>query len=119
MYQIYGLFGPRLNALLKAQHYPVKVEMDQQTKSLVMWTKMFKKERDRDTIRAGSVYRRVHRDNTVETAKVIAVRDDSLGIPHVRYQFSIGRSDRHVMEQGPRVLSLSCFAEHFNDPVTP
>jgi hypothetical protein len=49
----------------------------------------------------------VRRDNTVETATVLAIRDDSLGIPHVRYRVSIGRTDNHVFEEGPRVLSLS------------
>jgi hypothetical protein len=78
-----------------------------------MWTKLFKRELDLDVIRAGSVYRRVRRDNTVETATVLAIRDDSLGIPHVRYRISIGRADHHVFEEGPRVLSLSCFAEHY------
>ncbi len=78
-----------------------------------MWTKIFKREPEFDTIPAGSVYRRVRRDNTVETATVLTVRDDSLGIPHVRYRVSIGRADNHVFEEGPRVLSLSCFAEHY------
>lgn len=78
-----------------------------------MWTKLFKRDLDLDTIRAGSVYRRVRRDNTVETATVLAIRDDSLGIPHVRYRVSIGRADNHIFEEGPRVLSLSCFAEHY------
>lgn len=78
-----------------------------------MWTKMFKREQEFDAIRAGSVYRRVRRDNTVETATVLAIRDDSLGIPHVRYRVSFGRADNHVFEEGPRVLSLSCFAEQY------
>ena len=73
-----------------------------------MRTKIFKREPEFDTIRAGSVYRRVRRDNTVETATVLTVRDDSLGIPHVRYRVSIGRADNHVFEEGPlrRVFSF-------------
>jgi hypothetical protein len=73
----------------------------------IMWNKLFRKEQDLDAICAGSVYRLVRRDNTVETATVLAIRDDSLGIPHVRYRVSIGRTDNHVFEEGPRVLSLS------------
>lgn len=81
-----------------------------------MWTKLFKREVvDLDAIRAGSVYRRVRRDNTVETATVLSIRDDSFGIPHVRYRVCIGRADHHILEEGPRVLSLSCFAEHYLD----
>ncbi len=78
-----------------------------------MWMKFFKRDPDLDVICAGSVYRRVRRDNTVETATVLGVRDDSLGIPHVRYRVSIGRTDNHIFEEGPRVLSLSGFAEHY------
>ena len=78
-----------------------------------MWTKLFKRELDLGDIRAGSVYRLVRRDNTVETATVLAIRDDSFGIPHVRYRVSIGRADNHILEEGPRILSLSCFAEHY------
>lgn len=78
-----------------------------------MWTKIFKREPEFDLIRAGSVYRRVRRDNTVETATVLAIRDDSLGIPHVRYRVCFNRADNHVFEEGQRVLSLSCFAEQY------
>lgn len=81
-----------------------------------MLTKFFnKKSAGSEGIRAGSVFRRVRPDNTVETATVLSIREDCLGIPHVRYEFTIGRADKHVFEQGPRVLSLACFAEHFHD----
>jgi hypothetical protein len=79
-----------------------------------MWTKLFKRDPDLDVIRAGSVYRRVRRDNTVETATVLAIHDDSLGIPHVRYRVSIGRADNYIFEEGPRVLSLFGFAEYYH-----
>ena len=78
-----------------------------------MWTKMFKQGPDQDTIQAGSVYRRIRRDNTVETATVLAIREDSMGIPHVRYRVSFGRADQHIFEEGPRVLSLACFREQY------
>ncbi|HEX9808512.1 MAG TPA: hypothetical protein VGC25_02770 [Alphaproteobacteria bacterium] len=79
----------------------------------MMWTKLFKKEPEREAICAGTVYRRLCRNNTVETATVLAIRDDSFGIPHVRYQLIIGRADNHVFEEGQRVLSLACFAEQY------
>ncbi|MDX1485419.1 MAG: hypothetical protein R3229_13170 [Alphaproteobacteria bacterium] len=82
-----------------------------------MWGIKFKKQADCDTVRAGSVYRIVRRDNLVETATVLAVGDDSCGIPHVRYQVRIGRADNKVFEEGPRVLALSCFAEHYHEPL--
>ncbi len=74
-----------------------------------------RREVDLDAIQAGSVYRRVRRDNTVETATVLCIRDDSFGIPHVRYRVRIGRSGNQVFEDAQRVLSLSCFAEQYVD----
>lgn len=79
-----------------------------------MWTMKATKDLDTESVRAGSVYRVACAGNLVETATVLAVDDDSFGIPHVHYQVRIGRSDNHVFEEGPRMLALSCFAEHYN-----
>ena len=78
-----------------------------------MWAMKTKKDSDPDLVCAGSVYHVACGGNLVETATVLAIDDDSFGIPHVRYHVSIGRSDHHVFEKGPRVLALSCFAEHY------
>ncbi len=79
-----------------------------------MWNMKARKGSSTESVRTGGVYRVACGGNLVETATVLAVDDDSFGIPHVRYQVSIGRSDNHVFEKGPRVLALSCFAEHYN-----
>lgn len=79
-----------------------------------MWAMNSRNDSDTEWVRAGSVYRIALRDNLVETATVLSVDDDSFGIPHVHYQVRIGRSDNHVFEEGPRMLALSCFAEHYN-----
>ncbi len=79
-----------------------------------MWTMKTRNNTDQEPVCVGSVFRVACGGNLVETATVLAVDDDSFGIPHVRYQVSIGRSDHHVFEEGPRVLALSCFAEHYN-----
>ncbi len=42
---------------------------------------MFGTGANRDLVRTGSVFRKVWRDNTVETATVLALDDDSYGIP--------------------------------------
>ncbi len=70
---------------------------------------------NRNLVRTGGVFRRVGRDNTVVTATVLAIDDDSFGIPHVRYQVSIGR-EHNFFEEGPRVLALSCFTEQYSEP---
>ena len=68
---------------------------------------------DFDGIRTGAVFRRVRHDNTVETAKVIAIDKDPFGIPHVRYEVVFGRSDRAPLAEGRRVLALQRFAETY------
>lgn len=79
-----------------------------------MWALKTRKDPDAEWVRVGSVFHVARPGNLVETATVVSVDADSAGIPHVRYQVSIGRSDNHVFEEGPRVLALSCFAEHYN-----
>lgn len=78
-----------------------------------MWMRRFRKGNDGSDVRTGAVYRRVRSDNTVETATVLAIGDDSFGIPHVRYQVCFGRADNKVFEEDQRVLALSSFAEHY------
>ena len=77
-----------------------------------MRLRMFGTDRKMNLLRIGSVFRRVRRNNTVETATVLAIDDDSCGIPHVRYQVSIGR-DHKVFDEGPRVLAVSSFTEQY------
>lgn len=76
-----------------------------------MWALKSKKELSADDVREGSVFRVVRSDNLVETATVLSVSADSCGIPHVSFEVSIGRDDQEVFSEGPRVLSLSSFAE--------
>ena len=78
--------------------------------------KAFKAGVTRDLVSTGSVYRRVWRNNTVETATVIAIDDYFCGIPHVRYQLSFGR-DQRMFDEGPRVLALSSFTEQYLEPI--
>lgn len=68
---------------------------------------------DFEGICTGAVFRRVRQDNTVETAKVIAIDKDSFGIPHVRYQVVFGRRDHAPLVEGQRVLALQRFAETY------
>lgn len=66
-------------------------------------------------VTAGDTYCRSRPDNTVETAKVIAIRPDLAGIPHVRFNLHI-EAGKHIMDE-ERTLSLSCFSESFKDRV--
>ncbi|MEE9140716.1 MAG: hypothetical protein V3U18_08075 [Alphaproteobacteria bacterium] len=63
-------------------------------------------------VKAGSVYRKVHRDNIVETARVVSVGEDCFGIPHVRFKLCYERPNRMFLEDA-RVLALESFAQHY------
>lgn len=67
-------------------------------------------------VRAGSVYRRVHPDNIVETARVLSVGKDFFGIPHVRFRVCFERSDhRRRFLEDARVLALESFAQQYGE----
>jgi hypothetical protein len=57
-------------------------------------------------ITEGSVYRRITRGKSVETARVIAVSKDSVGITHVRFSVHYERVDT---ADELRTLALSSF----------
>ncbi len=72
--------------------------------------------RSKDAIRPGSRFRKVHKDKTVETARVLTVATDMLGIPHVRYELVIERAQRRFVEE-PRILALKTFADTYKEYV--
>ncbi len=78
---------------------------------------LFRRENSVSEVAAGAVYRRVHPDNMVETAKVLSVGQDCFGIPHVRFNVSFGRTNRTLFEDGPRVLALASFTEHYRERI--
>lgn len=78
-------------------------------------TKDFFHRRIQARVEQGAIFRRRNMDDTVETAEVISVACDRLGIDHVRYRVSIRRGDIAFEEQ--RILSLRSFKERFREPV--
>ena len=65
-------------------------------------------------IRPGGVYRHMGPGDITETAKVIDVGPDSMGIPHVRYEVLVERSQvRHTHFAAVRTLNLQTFSHHF------
>lgn len=64
---------------------------------------------------AGSSYRHTHSD-VVEVARVLSISRDPFGIPHVRFMVSYERRAQKVLEDGPRILSLSAFTSHYCEP---
>ena len=65
-------------------------------------------------ITEGSVYRRTTRGKSVETARVIAVSKDSVGITHVRFSVHYERVDS---ADELRTLALTSFSEMFSEQV--
>ncbi|MEX2616738.1 MAG: hypothetical protein WD767_11630 [Alphaproteobacteria bacterium] len=72
--------------------------------------------RSKNIIRPGSRFRKIHKDKTVETARVLTVATDMLGIPHVRYELVIERAQHRYVEE-PRILALKIFADTYKECV--
>ena len=54
----------------------------------------------------------------VETARVIKVTPDLMGIPHVRYDLMVARARQRADNvHARRTLNLDTFASHFSEPV--
>ncbi|NKB57085.1 MAG: hypothetical protein GKS00_12210 [Alphaproteobacteria bacterium] len=70
--------------------------------------------RRRDPVSVGAQFERVHPDRTVETAKVLSVLNDPLGIPHVRYAVTMKKPLRTTsFRDGPRLLALEAFSQAY------
>lgn len=64
----------------------------------------------RDSVVAGSKFFRERADRMVETAKVLSVTNDGMGIPHVRYELEIRKLKSVTsFSAGHRSLALDTF----------
>ncbi|HSR72677.1 MAG TPA: hypothetical protein VLL72_09890 [Kiloniellales bacterium] len=70
----------------------------------------------RPEVKVGDVFKAIRDGNIVETAKVLDVAPDSMGVPHVHYEVSIQRANQESYEE-KRTLGLSSFAERFRKTV--
>jgi hypothetical protein len=78
---------------------------------------LFKRGEQLEYIKRGSQFRRVLTDRTVETAEVMSVHTDSLGIPHVRYKVDFLRPNRQRYVEGTRVLAVRSFFDLYQERV--
>jgi len=75
-----------------------------------------KRGRKVEFVKCGSVFRRTHTDKSVETARVIGMRTDSYGIPHVRYEVSVARRQVPTFYfEEPRTLALETFTDTYRE----
>ena len=68
---------------------------------------------DLENVQPGTTFQMVHDDNMVETAEVLAVREDIYGIPHVQYHVRFRRPHRTVFDGGARMLALAAFTDRY------
>ncbi len=68
-------------------------------------------------VKIGAVFRNIRRGNIIETAKVLDIVPDSVGVPHVHYKVSIGSAHRECFEE-QRTLGLESFAKRFKPLIT-
>jgi len=70
-------------------------------------------------VQVGGTYRHKGPGNVVETAKVIDVGPDAMGIPHVRYEVEVAqRRVRQTRFASVRTLNLETFRDHFAELVS-
>lgn len=70
----------------------------------------------RQPVTEGAVYRRLGTDDSVETARVLSVGEDVLGIPHVRFRVSIHKAQTAYVDE-ERILSEECFTDRYRERV--
>ncbi|MCH6587898.1 MAG: hypothetical protein IH805_06260 [Proteobacteria bacterium] len=66
----------------------------------------------RQEVKVGGVFRNILRGDIVETAKVIDIVPDPMGVPHVHFTVSI-RNAHHECFREQRTLGLTTFSERF------
>ncbi len=66
---------------------------------------------------AGTMFARITKTQITETARVLGLAEDDVGILHVRYASRLHRADR-TLDQGQRTLALLSFLSRF-DRVAP
>ena len=69
-------------------------------------------------MKPGDSYRREHRYKFVETATVVGLRSDPVGIPHVRFVVEFARPDAGRVEGGSRILALRSFVSNYRERVS-
>ena len=68
-------------------------------------------------VKAGRLFRHDDGSGRLETATVIGLCE-ILGMTHVRFDLRIDQPGHRPFEDGPRVLGMKTFLEHFCEPIT-
>jgi hypothetical protein len=70
-----------------------------------------------DEVRPGESFRRRQETALVETATVLGLREDLLGIPHVQFKVAIECSDANCFEEASRILAVEAFLDTYPEHV--
>ena len=68
-------------------------------------------------VKPGESFRRRQETRLVETATVLGLREDLLGIPHVQFKIAIECSDANCFEEASRILAMEAFLEAYPEHV--
>jgi len=68
-------------------------------------------------LKPGDLYRRPRRDRVAETATVLTLCADPVGIPHVRFNVAFDHVESGRVEGGMRILALRAFCEAYPERV--
>jgi len=66
-------------------------------------------------VKPGESYRRTHGKGVTETVTVLDLRNDPLGIPHVRFSIRFDRDASEASETAQRILSLRSFRDVYRE----
>jgi len=65
----------------------------------------------------GSIFRNVRSGNLVETARVLSITKDGVGIPHVRFDKTLDCPGKPRLVEARRILCLAAFTQQFPERV--
>jgi len=76
------------------------------------------KSRDPSDVREGATYRHRGPGELTETAKVLHVGPDAMGITHVRFRVMVETAcEQRAKFEDSRTLNIETFADHFSETV--
>ena len=76
------------------------------------------KERDLGEVREGAIYRHRGPGELTETAEVLHVGPDAMGITHVRYRLMVESAcEQRAKFEDSRTLNIETFADYFSETV--
>jgi hypothetical protein len=81
-------------------------------------TRFFRRSSGDIDVKPGYIYRRLHAGNLTELVTVTELRNDALGIPHVRFTVTFERPAGVPEAPSTRVLALKTFVDAYRNRVS-